>query len=206
MNELSPDVKIGRWNREKGEYDEYVPDPKWKIVLYSDDIEEPINCASCGDVITIGEGFTSIEIHNLPLGFGYPVCERCHFRELKKMKNKNSQAFKRGQYYKVKTKKHFEKLGYITEYLEKYRSIYTPRGIIRTKQDLFGSDGLSMNSKELIFWNSKFSSDKSSEKTAISKAKKEFSKYQFPKSNEIKKVIVLWKLRQKPIIMSVDNS
>lgn len=72
---------IGKWNYETHEYDPYMPNPDWKLKLYSQDMDEPINCASCGKEMTYGEGYSSEELHN-HIGFGYPVCEECYRLEL----------------------------------------------------------------------------------------------------------------------------
>lgn len=63
----------------------------------------------------------------------------------------------KGNYYRRKTKKYFEELGYATEYLERYFRIAKPGGkTLLLKSDIFGCDGISMNGEEIIFWNSIF--------------------------------------------------
>ncbi len=71
---------IGRWNYATHEYDPYKPDPSWKIQLFSDDMDLPINCTNCGKEMTYGDGYTSLELHN-HIGLGYPVCEDCYEQE-----------------------------------------------------------------------------------------------------------------------------
>lgn len=76
-------IDIGKWNYETKEYDPYTPDPSWKIVLLSYDMDEPINCTSCGKDMVFGNGYTSKELHT-HMGFGYPVCEDCYEQEVKR--------------------------------------------------------------------------------------------------------------------------
>lgn len=76
-------MDIRRWNHETHEYDPYTPNPEWVIVLYSDDMERQVNCASCGKDMTYGEGYTSKELHTR-IGLGYPVCEACYNKELER--------------------------------------------------------------------------------------------------------------------------
>lgn len=76
---------VGRWNYEKHDYDPHrIPD-SWNCKMYSDDMDEIINCAQCGREITFGEAYTSWEIHG-GLGFGYMVCEDCHIEERSRRK------------------------------------------------------------------------------------------------------------------------
>ena len=69
-----------------------------------------------------------------------------------------------------------------------------PNKIIYVKKDVFGSDGISMNGIDIIFWNSKhtLTGDIAVEK---SRGKKEFEKYPFPLS--VKRQLVIWKPREK---------
>ncbi len=69
-------ISIGKWNYETREYDPYTP-PKGTIILFTQDIELPINCTSCGKDMTYGEGYTSRELHTNS-GLGFPVCEDCY--------------------------------------------------------------------------------------------------------------------------------
>jgi hypothetical protein len=104
----------------------------------------------------------------------------------------------RGNYYKTKTKDYYEKLGYTTQITEFMcgRQI-APGKLIYQKRDVFGSDGISMNGEEIIFWNSKHctTKDEKNIKTQIRKAVNEFSKYPFPIT--VKRQIVMWEPRVK---------
>jgi len=100
----------------------------------------------------------------------------------------------KGNYYRVKTKKWFQDKGYFTEYLEKNQRIFIKGRVIFIKRDLFGADGLSMNGKEMIFWQAKLNSDN------IAKAVKEFN--QFPYPSFVQRWIVVWtpKAREPQIV------
>lgn len=74
-------LDIQRWNYKTREYDEYTPDPSWRIILYTTDMDAPINCANCGKAMTYGEGYTSKELHT-SVGLGYPVDGECYEDEL----------------------------------------------------------------------------------------------------------------------------
>lgn len=106
----------------------------------------------------------------------------------------------RGNYYKRKSKQYYEKLGYYTVLTEFVTSIKTPKGTFYKKIDIVGSDGLSMNGKEIIFWNSKATTE--DVKDGISKmkseAKIEFEKYPFPQN--IKRQAIIWLPKKQPII------
>ena len=77
-------MKVEKWNYEKGQYDEYTIPDDWNCKLYTD-LDEVINCAACGKKIAFGESYTSLTIHGV-MGFGYPVCAKCHQTELMKEK------------------------------------------------------------------------------------------------------------------------
>jgi hypothetical protein len=107
-----------------------------------------------------------------------------------------SSNVQRGNYYKLKTRDYFKELGYDCELLEKYIS----KGKFYKKQDLFGSDGLAMNEREVIFWNAKSTEDLKKRKNEIIKnGLEEFSKHRFP--YYVDKYIVIWGVGEKnPII------
>ena len=108
------------------------------------------------------------------------------------MKKKSNVA--KGNYYKAKTKKLFIDRGYQCEYLEQIKWIFTPTGRFPMKKDLFASDGLAMNGKELIFWNSKLGCD------SLNSEMKKYDEYLFPPFVTL--AIVAWKPRcKKPRIM-----
>lgn len=108
----------------------------------------------------------------------------------------------RGNYYKRKTKVHFEKLGYtvqLTEFMTT-RPI-GPGKVIFVKKDVFGSDGIAMKEDDIIFWNSKHTTtgNISVEK---SRGRKDYRKFPFPVF--VKRQLVIWQPRKKiPDIISM---
>lgn len=56
-----------------------VPDD-WNVKVYSDNVDEIINCAHCGKKLRYGDSYTSLEIQSKH-GFGYCVCKDCSDRE-----------------------------------------------------------------------------------------------------------------------------
>lgn len=69
-----------KWDFARHRYEPYMIPDEWHCPLVSDDMDEPINCASCGKEMTFGKGYTSIAIHT-PGGFGYFVCKDCMEKE-----------------------------------------------------------------------------------------------------------------------------
>lgn len=85
MLDIFKEGTIGRWNYETKVYDPYTIDPSWNVVLYTQDMDLAINCASCGKAMTYGQGYTSRELHT-QVGMGYPVCEDCYEEEYEREK------------------------------------------------------------------------------------------------------------------------
>lgn len=106
----------------------------------------------------------------------------------------------KGNYYKRKSKQYYESLGYFTQLTEFMTSIKTPKGNFYKKIDILGSDGVSINGKEIIFWNSKATSEnvKDGVSKMKSQAKLEFEKYPFPPS--VKRQAIIWLPKKKPIV------
>lgn len=75
---------LKKWNYQTGEYDPFES-PATVLSLYSEDMLAEVDCASCGERMTYGDGYTSKEIHN-NFGLGYPVCENCYEEEVKRDK------------------------------------------------------------------------------------------------------------------------
>jgi hypothetical protein len=110
----------------------------------------------------------------------------------------------RGNYYKNKTRDWYQERGYtvqLTEFLTA-RPVGGGR-IIYSKKDVFGSDGISMNGKEIIFWNSKAASSHRQVIDLKSKGKKEFGNYPFPEC--VKLQLVIWEPRKSPVIIKVEH-
>jgi len=103
---------------------------------------------------------------------------------------------KKGNYYRLKTKKWLEKDGYQVAILECRQRIFTPKGIIFIGRDVWASDLMAANKEDLIFIQVK------SNKVDIVKGMAEFKKYLFP--SFVKKWVVYWESRAKePIITEV---
>ena len=74
-------MKVKKWDFINHVYEPYdIPD-HYHTPLYTDDMEEIVNCAGCGTRIKYGQCYTSMTIHN-HVGLGYPVCDDCHQKEL----------------------------------------------------------------------------------------------------------------------------
>ncbi len=73
-------MSVGKWNYKTKVYDKY--NPPLKAVTYVDDLDAEICCAACGKSMKYGDGYTSMEIHALPSGFGYIVCSDCYDKEI----------------------------------------------------------------------------------------------------------------------------
>lgn len=106
-------------------------------------------------------------------------------------------SVKKGNYYRRKTKQLFNELGYETEYLETYQTVFKPGQVIHSKRDLFGADGISINKNEVIFWNSVVG------RKSISSHKKRFKQHNFPDSPAIKCCLVIWQPYKKPELMYI---
>lgn len=67
---------MNKWNYDTHKYEPFES-PAKVMSLYSEDMDEPVNCANCGRRMTYGDCYTSQTIHN-KVGFGYPVCGDCY--------------------------------------------------------------------------------------------------------------------------------
>ncbi len=104
----------------------------------------------------------------------------------------------KGNYYKTKTKKWFEKEGYFSEYLEKNQRIFTKGKVIFIKRDTAGADGFAMNEDRIIFWQCKLNHGH------IADAVKVFNQFPFPKC--VERWIVVWVPRaREPEIIEVEH-
>lgn len=70
-----------KWNYEKKEYEVYSVPADWEVAMYSEDLSEEINCASCGKTVVAGDTYASLKIHS-DFGLGFMVCEACYEIEL----------------------------------------------------------------------------------------------------------------------------
>ncbi len=71
-------MTIRKWNDKKQEYEPHEVPDDWKLPIYSEDMNEPINCVNCGKQIPFGDGYTSRRYHR-DSGFGYYECEKCYY-------------------------------------------------------------------------------------------------------------------------------
>jgi len=95
----------------------------------------------------------------------------------------------KGNYYRLKTKKWFEKEGYLVENLERIQRIYTLKGVIYAKKDVWGSDLMCKNDKEIIFIQCK------TNKGDINKGIKELNNTCWP--DFVRKMVVIWPVRAR---------
>ena len=72
--------KMKKWNFKTLEYEEYTVPANWKVKVFSNDMEEKVNCASCGKSMIYGYGYISRTIND-ENGFGYTVCYECYIKE-----------------------------------------------------------------------------------------------------------------------------
>ena len=105
----------------------------------------------------------------------------------------------RGNYYKVKTKKHYEGLGYQVQLTEFTTMLLIGGRKIYKKIDIFGSDMIAMNDKEIIFINSKHATTRESYNQVVYQGRKEFLKFRFP--SFVRRELVLWESRKPPVII-----
>ena len=74
---------LEKWNTKKHKYEEYTIPDNWKVKTFSPNMDEEVNCVSCGKKIKFGDCYTSLEIHT-SVGFGFAVCETCYNEEYKR--------------------------------------------------------------------------------------------------------------------------
>ncbi len=111
----------------------------------------------------------------------------------------------RGNYYKKRSKEYYESLGYTVQITEFMCATAIKGRCFYRKIDIFGSDGIAMNGKELIFWNSKaVTGDRRYVSDAIREGTAEFDKYPFP--SDAKLQLVIWEPRKDPVIHNVIPS
>lgn len=74
-------MTLKRWNVGKRQYENYdVPDSR-RVATFRNDMNEIVDCASCGKSIPYGLSYTSIEFHTA-MGFGFCVCDECYEKEI----------------------------------------------------------------------------------------------------------------------------
>lgn len=103
---------------------------------------------------------------------------------------KGNKSVKIGTKFKYATKKYLLGKGFQVEYIEKFTSIPTPKGLVRVKRDLFASDILAIDREQIIFVQVKYGSTERSRQVALSSARTEYGKFTFP--DFVDKWIFLW--------------
>lgn len=78
-------MELLKWNYQQKKYEPYEIPDNWNVPLMSVDLEDVINCASCGREILFGDGYTSRMIHTKH-GIGYYVCHDCYEQEWKEQR------------------------------------------------------------------------------------------------------------------------
>lgn len=73
---------LRKWSYEDRVYRPYEIPDGWKVSSYEFDMETLVNCAQCGREIRYGDSYTSNEVHDPMLGFGYAVCADCYQKEM----------------------------------------------------------------------------------------------------------------------------
>lgn len=73
---------VNKWNFKTREYEKVeIPDNR-KIGLYSNNMNEIVQCINCGNELRFGDSYTSRQYHT-EIGFGYCVCNSCYEKEWK---------------------------------------------------------------------------------------------------------------------------
>jgi len=90
----------------------------------------------------------------------------------------------RGNYYRLKTKHFYEAEGYEVANAEVKKPMPIKGRLIWIATDIFASDLIAMNGKEILFIQVK------TNRGDVSKAVAEFAKHKFPEN--IRKVVVCW--------------
>ena len=112
-----------------------------------------------------------------------------------------SSSNSRGNYYKKKTQKWYEDQGYTVELTEFVCARQIPGRIIYKKVDILASDGIAYNEKEFILWNAK-STNMGHVSWLKSTGSKDYRNINTPPF--IKKQLVIWEPRKKPVVVDVD--
>ena len=67
---------IRKWNENKKDYDDVTIPDEWKTPIFSNNMDETVNCVNCGREMRFVEGFTSKRYHNRT-GAAYSECQKC---------------------------------------------------------------------------------------------------------------------------------
>ncbi len=97
---------------------------------------------------------------------------------------KEKSAAYKGNYYKLRSRDWLKNKGYAVAILEKLQQIHVKGRDIFLKRDCFGADGMAMNGKDIIFWNSILG------KSNLSKHVAGFAQYPYPPC--VKLWVLIW--------------
>lgn len=75
-----------KFNYQKHKYEPYFVPKEKRLTLYSDNMDEEIDCCQCLKPLKYGESYTSLEVQN-GFGFGYGVCQKCYNEEWERRRN-----------------------------------------------------------------------------------------------------------------------
>lgn len=72
---------LQRWDYDLHEYQLFMIPADWNVSIGGgDDMDEIINCPTCGKELKLGDSYTSKEVHT-NIGIGFCVCEKCYDEE-----------------------------------------------------------------------------------------------------------------------------
>lgn len=71
---------LQRWDYDLHKYIPFVVPNECVFKIYSNNMDDIINCCQCFKEMKFAEGYTSMEVHT-GAGFGYAVCEKCYDEE-----------------------------------------------------------------------------------------------------------------------------
>ena len=74
-----PPITMRKWNFPLHEYE--IVKNEWSLILAPPE-STTTRCANCKESLLVDISYSSIQWHN-NVGFGFPVCEKCHDAEFK---------------------------------------------------------------------------------------------------------------------------
>lgn len=74
-------ILLRKWDYAEKDYKPFIS-PAKTLILVSDDMDDIVDCANCGQQVKYGDTYTSKTIHK-SFGIGFPVCEKCYEEEIR---------------------------------------------------------------------------------------------------------------------------
>lgn len=71
---------LQRWDYDLHEYQLFMVPADWNVTVGGNNMDELINCPTCGCILKVEDSYTSKEVHT-NIGIGFCVCEKCHDEE-----------------------------------------------------------------------------------------------------------------------------